>query len=44
MIPGQDLGIRLQGLWGWLGNYRHLTYEKQQELLWELGRINIGRG
>ncbi len=43
MIPGQDLGIRLQGLWGWLGQ-RHLTYEKQQELLWELGRINIGRG
>ena len=44
MIPGQDLGIRLQGLLGWLGNYGHLPYEKQQELLWELGRIKIGVG
>ncbi len=44
MIPGQDLGIKLQGLLGWLGNYGHLTYEKQQELLWELGRINVGVG
>ena len=44
MIPGQDLGVRLQGLLGWLGNYGHLPYEKQQELLWELGRIKIGAG
>ena len=44
MIPGQDLGIKLQGLLGWLGNYGHLTYEKQQELLWELGKINVGVG
>lgn len=44
MIPGQDLGIKLQGLLGWLGNYGHLPYEKQQELLWELGRINVGLG
>ena len=44
MIPGQDLGVRLQGLLGWLGNYGHLPYEKQQELLWELGRIKIGVG
>ncbi len=44
MIPGQDLGIKLQALLGWLGNYGHLPYEKQQELLWELGRIEIGVG
>lgn len=44
IVPGQDLGIRLQGLLGWLGNYGHLPYEKQQELLWELGRIKVGRG
>lgn len=44
IIPGQDLGVKLQGLLGWLGNYGHLPYEKQQELLWELGRIKIGVG
>jgi transposase len=44
IIPGQDLGIRLQGLLGWLGNYGHLPYEKQQEFLRELGEINIGVG
>ena len=44
MIPGQDLGVRLQALLGWLGNYGHLPYEKQQELLWELGEIEIGVG
>lgn len=44
IIPGQDLGIKLQGLLGWLGNYGHLPYEKQQELLWELGKIKIGLG
>lgn len=44
MIPGQDLGIKLQGLLGWLGNYAHLPYEKQQELLWELGEIEVGVG
>jgi transposase len=44
IIPGQDLGVRLQGLLGWLGNYGHLPYEKQQELLWELGKIKIGVG
>lgn len=35
IIPGQDLGVRLQAFLGWLGNYGHLPYEKQQELLWE---------
>lgn len=44
IIPGQDLGIKLQGLLGWLGNYGHLPYEKQQEFLWELGEIKIGVG
>ena len=44
IIPGQDLGIKLQGLLGWLGNYGHLPYEKQQELLWELAEIKIGVG
>ena len=44
MIPGQDLGMKLQGLLGWLGNYGHLPYKKQQELLWELARIPVGLG
>jgi transposase len=44
IIPGQDLGVRLQGLLSWLGNYAHMTYEKQQELLWELGEIEISTG
>ncbi len=38
------MGIKLQGLLGWLGNYGHLPYEKQQELLWELGKIQVGVG
>jgi transposase len=44
IVPGQDLGLRLQGFLGWLNNYGHLPYEKQQELLWELGQIEIGVG
>ena len=44
MIPGQDLGVRLQAFLGWMGNYGHLPYEKQQEMLWELGQIEIGVG
>lgn len=28
----------------WLGNYGHLPYEKQQELLRELSDIDIGLG
>ncbi len=44
IIPGQDLGVRLQAFLGWLGNYGHLPYEKQQELLWELAQIQIGVG
>lgn len=44
IVPGQDLGIRLQAFLGWMNNYGHLAYEKQQELLWELGKIEIGVG
>lgn len=44
IVPGQDLGVSLQALLVWLGNYGHLPYEKQQELLRELGDIDIGVG
>jgi len=44
MIPGQDLGLRLQALIGWLGNYAHMPYAKIRELLWEIGEIEIGEG
>jgi transposase len=44
MIPGQDLGVSLQAFLVWMGNYGHLPYEKQQEMLWELGQIEIGVG
>lgn len=29
---------------GWVNNYGHLPYEKQQEMLWELGQVEIGVG
>lgn len=44
MIPGQDLGVRLQAVLGWLGNYAHMPYAKMRELLFELGGIDIGEG
>ena len=44
IVPGQDIGVRLQAFLGWINNYGHLPYEKQQELLWELGKIEIGVG
>lgn len=44
MIPGQDLGVKLQAFLGWANNYAHMPYEKQQEMLWELGQIDIGLG
>lgn len=44
IVPGQDIGIRLQAFLGWINNYGHLPYEKQQEMLWELGQIEIGLG
>lgn len=43
-MPGQDLGFQLQGLLSWLDNYGHLSYEKQQEFLWELGGLEISPG
>ena len=47
IVLGQDIGIRLQAFLGWINvclNYGHLPYEKQQQLLWELGQIEIGVG
>jgi transposase len=44
IVPGQDVNINLSALLVWLGNYGHLSYEKQQELVWELGEIEIGTG
>jgi transposase len=44
IVPGQDLGVRLQAFLGWINNYGHLPYEKQQEMLWELGGVEIGVG
>ena len=44
IVPGQDLSIGLQSLLVWLGNKGHLSYEKQQELIWELGQLDIGVG
>ena len=44
MVPGQDLSIGLQSLLVWLGNKGHLSYEKQQELVWELGQVAVGVG
>jgi transposase len=29
---------------GWINNYRHLPYEKQQELLWVLGQLEVRVG
>lgn len=44
IVPGQDLSIELQALLVWLGNYGHMSIAKQQELLWELGNIEVGVG
>lgn len=44
VVPTQDLSIGIQSLLGWLGNYGHLSYGKQQEFLKELGDIEIGLG
>jgi len=44
IVPGQDLSVGVQSLLVWLGNYGHLSYEKQQEFLRELGNIEIGVG
>ncbi|WP_242722935.1 hypothetical protein [Microcoleus vaginatus] len=44
IFPGQDLSVNLQALLVWLGNYGHISYAKLQELLWELGAIEVGVG
>jgi transposase len=44
VLPRQDLSLGLQSLLAWLGNYGHLSYGKQQELLKALGDIDIGLG
>lgn len=44
VVPTQDLSIGLQSLLSWLGNYGHLSYGKQQELLKAVGDIEIGLG
>ena len=44
IVPGPDLSVNLQALLVWLGNYGHLSYAKLQELLWELGEIEVGVG
>jgi transposase len=44
VVAGHDLGVGLQAMLVWLGEYGHLSYEKQQEWLWEMGAIQIGLG
>lgn len=44
VIGSQSLGAGLQSVLVWLGNYAHMSYEKQQEFLKELGNINVGVG
>ena len=42
IVAGQDIAIRLQAFLGGINNYGQIYEEKQQELLWELGEIEIG--
>ncbi|ELS32967.1 transposase IS66 [Pseudanabaena biceps PCC 7429] len=44
VIGEQDLEASLQGMLVWLGNYGHMSYEKQQEWLKEMGVGEIGLG
>ena len=44
VVPGQDLGVSLQAMLGWMSHYGHLSYEKQQEWLREVGGIEVGVG
>jgi transposase len=44
VIGEQDLEASLQGMLAWLGNYGHMSYEKQQEWLKEMGLDEIGLG
>ncbi len=42
VIGEQDLEASLQGMLVWLGNYGHMSYQKQQEWLKEMGLEEIG--
>lgn len=44
VIEGQDLSASLQAHLVWLGTYGHLSYQKQQEWLREVGQIDVGLG
>jgi transposase len=44
VVPGQDLGVSLQAMLGWMSHYGHLSYGKQQEWLREIGGIEVGVG
>ena len=44
VVVGQDLGVSLQAMLGWMSHYGHLSYEKQQEWLKEIGGIEVGTG
>lgn len=44
VVAGQDLGVGLQAMLGWMSHYGHLSYEKQQEWLKEIGGIEVGTG
>lgn len=44
VVPGQDLGVSLQAMLGWMSHYGHLSYGKQQEWLREIGGIEVGIG
>lgn len=44
VIGEQELEAKLQGMMVWLGNYGHVSYEKQQEWLKEMGLAEISVG
>jgi len=44
VIGEQDLEASLQAMLVWLGNYGHISYEKQQEWLKEMGVSEVGLG
>lgn len=44
VIGEQDLEASLQGMLVWLGTYAHMSYEKQQEWLGQMGLEEMGIG
>jgi transposase len=44
VIGEQDLEASLQGMLAWLGTYAHMSYEKQQEWLVQMGVEGVGTG